>query len=76
MSAGRRGYPASSACLSLSAGWSTIDEEMAGLAVIGRDEELAGVAPFLDRAEAASGSFVLTGAAGVGKTEGWRRGGA
>lgn len=47
---------------------------MSGLAVIGRDEELAAVATFLDRAAAASASLVLAGEAGVGKTTLWHAG--
>ena len=47
---------------------------MAGLAVIGREEELAEVASFLDRAAAASASLVLVGEAGVGKTTLWQAG--
>ena len=47
---------------------------MPGSAVIGREEELAGVATFLDRATAASAALVLVGEAGVGKTTLWRAG--
>lgn len=42
--------------------------------MIGREDELAEVATFLDRALAASVSLVLTGEAGVGKTTLWHAG--
>ncbi len=47
---------------------------MPGVAVIGREEELAEVALFLDCAAAGSASLVLVGEAGVGKTTLWQAG--
>src|SRR5262245_46738512 len=47
---------------------------MPGLAVIGREEELAGIAAFLDEAAAGSVTLVLAGEAGMGKTTLWQAG--
>lgn len=55
-------------------GWPTIGEDVAGVAVIAREEEVAALEAFLDRAATGASVLVLTGEPGVGKTTLWQAG--